>query len=633
MQQQPENQSKKYARLFNDIDSGQTKIPQFQRDFVWDKARTATLIDSILKGFPIGTFILWKTKERLRHMRSIGNVQLKEPDRHDAIQYILDGQQRITSLYAVRKGAVLTRDRVEVSYEDIVIDLTVDPDDEEDVVLETPPEHPDYISVHELLNATVAHLASKYKQHLNTVSMYKERLEGYDFSTVVIDNYPIEVACEVFTRVNTGGQSLDLFEIMVAKTFDQDRCFDLKERYDDLVSSEMGGKDLETSGYDTIPSQTILHCVASNACRSIRRPDVLKISRDQFIDCWNPTKDGIFAAIDYLRTHVGIAVSKILPYDALLIPIAWFFVQSKGRAVSNKQNRLLRQYIYWAALTNRFGSGVGTKIAADLDKMEAILQGQHPKYAPSELKILAEDLQWRPFTAGDAYCKAVVCLLASKRPRRFNTDAIVILDNSYLKTGASRNYHHFFPKAFLKKKGYNPEQANSMMNIVLVDDQLNKNEIRAKSPSTYIKKFAKENENIGRTLSTHFIGDPDKWGIYTDEYDVFLGKRAKRITRELNKILNPFESGTRHNSGNDAELEELEDPRLDKTVEDYMKAREWTKEDILELAFDEMGVFSSASSAGYKRLLDMNKRGILTTLRNNYPDEFIEAFWAPDDEE
>jgi hypothetical protein len=68
---QPENQSKKYSALFNDIDGGKIKVPQFQRDFVWYKAQTAKLIDSILKGFPIGTFILWKTKERLRHMRNI----------------------------------------------------------------------------------------------------------------------------------------------------------------------------------------------------------------------------------------------------------------------------------------------------------------------------------------------------------------------------------------------------------------------------------------------------------------------------------------------------------------------------------------------------------------------------------
>lgn len=542
MQQQPENQSKKYSVLFNDIDEGQTKIPQFQRDFVWDKARTATLIDSILKGFPIGTFILWKTKERLRHMRNIGNANLKEPDKGDAIQYILDGQQRITSLYAVRKGLVFTHDGVEVNYEDIVIDLTADPDKEE-VVLETPPEHGDCISVHELLNTTFAILVRSHKKHIEAVSEYKTRLESYDFSTVVIDNYPIEVACEVFTRVNTGGQQLDLFEIMVAKTFDQERNFDLRERYDTLVSSD-DGKDLENCGYDTIPSQTILQCVASIACRSIRRPDVLKIGRDDFIDSWDPTKSGIFSAIDYLRTHVGISVSKIIPYDALLIPIAWFFARKSGGDVTSRQNKLLRQYIYWAALTNRFGSGVGTKIAADLDKMEAILKDEEPGYDPLELKIRSEDIKWKPFSVGDAYCKAVVCLLSSKKPRRFNTDGDVILDNSFLKTGASRNYHHFFPKSFLKEeKGCEPAHANSMMNIVLVDGELNKNAIRAKAPSIYVKKFDDENEGLKSTLSTHFIGDPERWGIYTDQYEVFVEKRAKRIAKALNRILNPFSEG------------------------------------------------------------------------------------------
>lgn len=60
--QQPENQSKKYTNLFNDIDNGRIKLPQFQRDFVWGKEKTAKLIDSIIKGYPIGTFIFWKTK-------------------------------------------------------------------------------------------------------------------------------------------------------------------------------------------------------------------------------------------------------------------------------------------------------------------------------------------------------------------------------------------------------------------------------------------------------------------------------------------------------------------------------------------------------------------------------------------
>ena len=124
---QPKNQNEKYSVLFTDIDKGRIKIPQFQRDFVWTKAQTAALIDSILKGFPIGTFILWKTNDRLRHMRNIGNIELKEPRSGDPVQYVLDGQQRITSLYAVRKGIRITRDGKKIDYKDIAIDLTIDP--------------------------------------------------------------------------------------------------------------------------------------------------------------------------------------------------------------------------------------------------------------------------------------------------------------------------------------------------------------------------------------------------------------------------------------------------------------------------------------------------------------------------
>ena len=69
---QPEVQAKRYDVLFHDIERGDLKLPMFQRDFVWDKEQTAKLIDSILKGYPIGTFILWKTREELRSYRNLG---------------------------------------------------------------------------------------------------------------------------------------------------------------------------------------------------------------------------------------------------------------------------------------------------------------------------------------------------------------------------------------------------------------------------------------------------------------------------------------------------------------------------------------------------------------------------------
>ncbi|GGM40454.1 hypothetical protein GCM10011351_28280 [Paraliobacillus quinghaiensis] len=69
---QPDPQSITFSTLIHDIDKGIIKIPQFQRDFVWSKEQSAKLLDSIIKGYPIGTFIVWETDERLRSIRNIG---------------------------------------------------------------------------------------------------------------------------------------------------------------------------------------------------------------------------------------------------------------------------------------------------------------------------------------------------------------------------------------------------------------------------------------------------------------------------------------------------------------------------------------------------------------------------------
>ncbi len=144
---QPENQPKKYHTLFADIDTRRTKIPMFQRDFVWSDEQTAKLIDSIIKGFPIGAFIFWQTRDELRHIRNIGNIALPDTPKGDSRQYVLDGQQRITSLYAVRKGVRITREGEEIDYKRISIDLSRDPDAEDQIVSAEPPEPAPYITV------------------------------------------------------------------------------------------------------------------------------------------------------------------------------------------------------------------------------------------------------------------------------------------------------------------------------------------------------------------------------------------------------------------------------------------------------------------------------------------------------
>ena len=107
----PEPTQVAHTILISDIEKGQIKIPQFQRNFVWDMKQSAKLMDSILKGYPIGTFIFWKTKERLRTIKDIGGIKLPDPPEGDFVDYVLDGQQRITSIFASLKGSKIQRDR------------------------------------------------------------------------------------------------------------------------------------------------------------------------------------------------------------------------------------------------------------------------------------------------------------------------------------------------------------------------------------------------------------------------------------------------------------------------------------------------------------------------------------------
>ena len=537
---QPENQPKKYDYLFTDIDTGRIKIPKFQRDFVWYKEQTARLIDSLIKGYPIGTFILWKTKEELRHVKNVGNIALPDVPEGEFVYYVLDGQQRITSLYAVRKGLRLTKDGKEIDYQDITINLDLDPDADERVVTVDPPDGATTISVYRLLSGSLVEFLDEYdRAQLEKIETYQKRLKGYDFSTIVISEYPIEVACEVFTRINTSGTELTLFEIMVAKTYDQASGFDLAQEYEWLVENDGSEKDLEDANYDTIPASTVLQCIAAHIGKQVRRRDILKIDKQTFIQSWPVVKDGIFTAVDYLRSHLRIPVSRLLPYNALLVPLTYFFISNGGEPPSPRQNKLLTQYFWWASLTNRFSSAVETKIAQDLERMDAILAEGAPDYRGEELQLTVDDLQWRWFSTGDAFCKAIICLYAYFIPRSFASDNLVKLDNSWLKVANSKNYHHFFPKSYLRKQGFEYWQPNSVLNITIVDDYLNKRKIRAQPPSKYMHTFQESNPNLAETMETHLIGDMDAYGIWEDDYERFIERRGERVLAELKKRLEP----------------------------------------------------------------------------------------------
>jgi hypothetical protein len=130
--------------------------------------------------------------------------------------------------------------------------------------------------------------------------------------------------------------------------------------------------------------------------------------------------------------------------------------------------RLLEQYFYWAGLTTWYSSGSEGKLAEDFNKMDTITKGDMPDYQNTELTIDPKAIEETNFSAGNAYCKSILCLLAYQQPKSFDTNGVVILDNSHLKIATSRNYHHFFPTAYLTAADPN-KKPNLIANITLID--------------------------------------------------------------------------------------------------------------------------------------------------------------------
>ena len=178
-------------------------------------------MDSIVKGYPIGTFIFWKTKERLRSIRNIGGVELPEPIAGDFVYFVLDGQQRLTSLFASLKGITIQRENGnEDDYSKMYLDLEAS-EDEQIVILDIENRNSkSYIRLTDLLYGGLTLLASYPVEYHSKIDEYRKRIESYLFSVISLKEATLDVATEVFTRINVGGKPLTLFEIMVAKTFD-----------------------------------------------------------------------------------------------------------------------------------------------------------------------------------------------------------------------------------------------------------------------------------------------------------------------------------------------------------------------------------------------------------------------------
>ncbi len=161
-------------------------------------------------------------------MRDLGNIKLPDPKEGNVVSFVLDGQQRLTSLFATLKGLSISRASGHVDdFSKIYVDLQATPEDQIVITDLAGKDESSCIRLTDLLYGGLEKLTGYPKEYHEKLDEYKQRIQSYDFSIVEVRDVAIDVATEIFTRINIGGIPLSLFEIMVAKTYDEKLGFDL----------------------------------------------------------------------------------------------------------------------------------------------------------------------------------------------------------------------------------------------------------------------------------------------------------------------------------------------------------------------------------------------------------------------
>ena len=462
--QQPKPTNEKYSKIIERIEDGSYQIPKFQRDFVWDKEKTANLIDSLLKGFPIGSFIVWKTKERLKSLKKLGGKILKEIKEGIDIYYVLDGQQRITSLFLALRGEKTDS----FDYKKLYIDLDKDIDGDEQICVLEKSENS--ISFYDLMNEKTSVLIKKFDSNIfeNKIEPLQEHIKSYDFSIIEIENLPLEKISDIFTRINTSGKTLTLFEIMNAKIYTEEKDgqsgFDLEEKFKALI------EQLKYVSYESIAKDPIitLQLIGMVLKKNAKRDGILSIEKERFINEFDKSIESLKIAIEFMRSYLKIPASNLLPYSALLVVLAYFFRINELKPANKIQSQQLSKYFFRNAFSWRFSSSSDTTLTQDIELINKIKKCEEIDWdkkvsMQNTSKEYFVDILKKDFSVSNAFNKAVLCILAYFEPRSFKNSNLVRLDNSWLRSSDAKNYHHFFPKAYLKRQKQD-EFANALAN-------------------------------------------------------------------------------------------------------------------------------------------------------------------------
>lgn len=556
------------GKLVSMIQEGDLRLPEMQRDYVWTATRVRDLLDSLYRGYPSGTILVWEAD------REMPSRDLAVPQATSAFKghkLLLDGQQRLTSLSAILRGEpVQVRNRRRPI--DILFNLdhpTGPPTEVTEVEDDAPPleeeserdteaeEESEAPSIHERLRQKTFVVASKsmaadprwirvsdvfssksdsqllkplvksfddpkydlYSQRLQAV----RRIRDYPYVMHVLDKeLSYEEVAEIFVRVNSLGVKLRGSDLALAQ---------ITSRWKDSLKLFERFQDECEESWFTLDLGLIVRALVVFTTGQSRFKTVSSTPVEKFQGGWEQTKAGIRYAVNFLRSNAGIEDETLLASPAYLITIG-YYAMSRNYRMAPEDERDLRRWLYIANARRHYSGSSETTLDSDLNIISKGGTGNDLlislKQQVGRFEVLSEDFVGR----GQRSALFSLAYLALKARGAKDWRTRIRLSLTHSGRYHFIEQHHIFPKAILKKK-YGAAEANEIANMAFVSGGTNRN-LSAKPPEEYLAKIV--SEQGAEALVAHCVpADPRLWTL--DAFPEFLAYRREALAAAINDFI------------------------------------------------------------------------------------------------
>jgi len=397
--------------LIGSVKSGDIRLPKFQRPFVWSKSDVTDLLDSIFNGYPIGSILLWHSSERLKSEREIIGYKISDEKNEEVYptDYILDGQQRLTSLCA----SLNWNGNDNPTFWNICFDL----DSCEFVHIKGAPQE-NHFPINKLLDTTdyikqcMRLQSSKFAaQYIHTADLLLKAFRNYQIAVVKIGDVTLDEVAPIFERINSTGRKLTIVDLMRAATWSDG--FDLSTGIEkiDSVADEL---DLGSIG-----DPLIVRSIAASAGLGINKADIEKLRKLSTLDlnsAINSTEIATRDALLFLQNHCNIGHISYLPYQLQFTLLVEFFNLSNNQ--STERLEALKRWFWRTSISRQFASATTSQIKRHLEEFRCFAKEEicEPKYIDGSIDIQSFFLD--EFVVRNASSIAFALLLKSNSPKK-----------------------------------------------------------------------------------------------------------------------------------------------------------------------------------------------------------------------